>query len=145
MFYTFVADRKLVFVVDAGGRKRLVEFGERDSNNASLFSTTDADVAKAIRRSSMSRRGIIIETTVAQKPEEPRKKAAVAPKPTAQTDAAKTDVTQGDIREYDNFTQAREAISKEFGIAKSTVRNPTALERAAKEHGFSIKYKNAEK
>lgn len=140
MYYSFAADRKLVFVVQASGRKRLVEFGERSDRGVSLFSTTDENVAQAIRRSSMSRRGIIVETTVEQQPEEKKTESSVKnqKEPVSEN-------TQSDVREYDNFTVAREAITKEFGIPKTEVRNPTALERAAKEHGFSIRYKNAEK
>lgn len=139
MYYSFAADRKLVFVVQAGGRKRLVEFGERGDNGVSLFTTTDENVAQAIRRSSMSRRGIIVETTVEQKPETRPEAAVKTPEKPVEKPA------EGNVREYDNFTVAREAITREFSIPKSEVRNPTALDRAAKEHGFSIIYKNAEK
>lgn len=140
MYYSFAADRKLIFVVQSSGRKRLVEFGERSDSGVSLFTTTDENVAQAIRRSSMSRRGIIVETTVEQQPEEKKPKETVQAKKEPVADKA-----QGEIREYDNFTLAREAITKEFNIPKAEVRNPTSLERAAKEHGFSIRYKNAEK
>lgn len=143
MEYTFAAERKLVFVVQCGGRNRLVEFGDRNISGASVFITTDPNVAQAIRRSSLSRRGVIVETT---KPQEP------APEKASQTNTNTTQKTQSpqepaspEVRPYENFTLAREAIIKEFGLKKSEVRNPTALARVAQEHGFTIKYLNAEK
>lgn len=146
MVYTFAAERKLVFVVQTGGHNRLVEFGDRNQNGTSVFATTDANVAAAVRRSSLYRRGVIIETT--------REPEPAAPSPSPGTSAfpgtSGSSVTSGssaspEVREYDNFTVAREAIVKEFGIKKSEVRNPTALARVAQEHGFNIKYLNAER
>ena len=37
-----------------------------------------------------------------------------------------------------------EAICKEFGIPKTKVRTPAALEKLAKDNGFVIKYNNAQ-
>ena len=130
----------MIFVVQCGGRNRLVEFGERNANGVANFNTTDPAVAAAIRKSSLSRRGAITETTKYPDPEaqtpkkEVKKQAPIADKAIAPT-----------VREYENFTLAREAITKEFGLKKSEVRNPTALGRVAQEHGFTIKYLNAEK
>ncbi len=182
MEYTFAADRKVAFIIQAGGRRKLVEFGDRNDQGVSSFFTTDPIVARAIRRHSLSRRGAIIETTVGQE-EEPAVETA-KPQPAVRTVAAvkgvgarvqrpsarptgrvatskKKPVTpavkktqavtdavagnSGEVREYANYTVAREAICKEFSIKKSDVRNPTALARVAKEHGFSIRYLNAEK
>lgn len=140
MTYTFAAERRVIFVVQCGGRNRLVEFGERNANGVANFNTTDPAVAAAIRKSSLSRRGAITETTKYPEPEaqlpkkEEKKQAPVADKASTPT-----------VREYENFTLAREAITKEFGLKKSEVRNPTALARVAQDHGFTIKYLNAEK
>lgn len=140
MNYTFAAERKLIFVVQTGGRKRLVEFGDRNENGASVFVTTDEAVAIAVRKSSMSRRGVIVETTKKPEPVQAAK--------TVKNDQVKPAVQESPamaVREYANFTLAREAIIKEFSLKKSEVRNPTALARVAQERGFSIKYTNAEK
>ena len=139
MEYLFAAERKLVFVVQAGGVKRLVEFGDRNENGVSAYSTTNAAIAQAIRRSSLSRRGVIKESTKYPDPETQPSAPVKAAEKKPQKPAAPT------VREYENFTLAREAIIKEFGLKKSEVRNPTALARVATEHGFSIKYLNAEK
>lgn len=142
MTYTFAADRRVIFVVQCGGRNRLVEFGERNENGVSAFSTTDAAVAAAIRKSSLSRRGAITDTTKYPEPgtQAPMKKEEKK----KQAQEAGT-ASAPEVREFDNFTLAREAITKEFGLKKSEVRNPTALARVAQEHGFTIKYLNAEK
>lgn len=139
MEFTFAAERKLVFVIQAGGRNRLVEFGDRNENGVSVFSTTDAAVAQAVRRSSLSRRGVIAETTKYPDPEPVTEKPVKAAEKKVEKPAGTP------VREYENFTLARESITKEFGLKKSEVRNPTALARVASEHGFSIKYLNAEK
>lgn len=140
MEYTFSAERKLVFIVQSGGRKRLVEFGDRNENGVAVFKTTDAGVAQAVRRSSMSRRGVITESTKFVEP------APQPKKPEGEKVAEKQqDPAAVPVREYGNFTLAREAICKEFSLKKSEVRNPTALANVAKQYGFSIKYLNAEK
>ena len=181
MDYTFVADRKVAFIVQAGGRRKLIEFGDRNENGVSSFFTTDAKVAQAVRKHSLSRRGAIVETTrhleeepvqefvkpqpavrtvalvkgVGAKPVHsirPTGKISLRPKAPAKPSPKKTQAvsdavggTSGEVREYANYTVAREAICKEFSVPKSKVRNPTALAQVAKEHGFSIKYLNAEK
>lgn len=141
MVYTFAAERKLVFVVQTGGHNRLVEFGDRNQNGTSVFMTTDPGVAQAVRRNSLYRRGVIQETT--KEPEPQPVSASKTVKSTEKTAPAADGSPE--VREYDNFTVAREAIVKEFGIKKSEVRNPTALARVAGERGFSIKYLNAER
>lgn len=139
MEYTFAAERKVVLFIQAGGRNRLVEFGERNDCGVSTFFTTDDAVAHAIRRHSLSRRGVIVETT---KPQAPKvapvetKKATIAPKVPTENGIP--------VRAYDNYTLAREAICKEFGIAKNKVRKPETLEKIAREKGFAIKYNNAQ-
>lgn len=140
MEYTFAAERKVVLTVQAGGRNRLVEFGERNEAGVSTFFTTNDAVAQAIRRHSLSRRGVIVETTKPQEPApEKAKKATAAPqKPEEKT----SDGTP--VRAFDNYSVARETITKELGIPKTKVRNPAALEKIAKENGFIIKYNNAQ-
>ena len=146
----------------AGGVRRLVEFGDRNLNGASSFLTSDAKVAQAIRRHSMSRRGIIIETTPNQKDDpvveeakpQPRTlgvvKGVVKPAATQtrklvakKTDAKNTQPHQepaGKVREFANFSVAKSAISKEFGIPKTKIKTASALDKFASENGFSIKY-----
>ena len=157
MYYTFSAERKVAFTIMAGGIRRLVEFGDRNVNGASSFMTHDPKVAMAIRKHSMSRRGVIVETTPEQK-EEP---VAEAPKPQPRTlgtvkgvtpnpstikpkpvQTVKPAVTKpaakaaaikdepeptGEVREYANFTVAKDAIAKEFQVPKTKLLKPTAL------------------
>lgn len=146
MDYKFSAERKLVFTVRVGGRNILVEFGDRNSGGRSVFATADANLAHAIRRTSLSRRGVIIETTPVQQADttqEPVTPTASPVSPTSPASPIAPTSPGSSVRSYDNFTLAREAIVKEFGIKKSEVRNPTALARFAQEKGFTIRYNNA--
>lgn len=138
MDYTFAAERKVVLTVQAGGRNRLVEFGERNDCGVATFFTTDDAVAHAIRRHSLSRRGVIVETTKPQQEPTPKKTVLSANKPKVPTENSIP------VRAFDNYTLAREAICKEFGIAKNKVRKPETLEKIAREKGFVIKYNNAQ-
>ena len=122
-----------------------MSFGNRNQTGVSVFMTTDEKVAKAIRRHSLCRRGVIEETTPKQEPavtvvKPPQTVQEPADIPAKQPTGDTTEVEAVE-REYDNYTVARESICKEFGIKKEKVRNPTALARAAKEHGIIIKYK----
>ena len=165
----------------------MVQFGDPNSNGVSTFTTKDPKVANAIRKNSLSRRGIICESSEsAGKELETEKKVKKTAKVTELVDEASAlrqhteqEAAQGEQtdtqeqydtaeatteapaetadegaetadeggekapeeREYDNYTIAREAICKEFGINKSTVRNPTALAKVAQEHGIIITYK----
>lgn len=141
MEYNFSAERKLVFIVSVAGRNLLVEFGDRNSGGRSSFTTTDGKVAQAIRRTSLARRGVIVETTPTV--DIPPASSNHPSSPKIPTSPNNPD-SPSSSREYDNFTLAREAIIKEFGIKKSEVRNPTALARFALSKGIIIKYKNAE-
>ena len=154
MNYTFVSKRQLSFIISVGGRNMQISFGSRNDAGVAAFMTTDERVARVIRRHSLSRRGIIEETTkpeiLAAKPQgtEPGKPQgtvqSAADATRAGADSGKnTAEMHGQQREYDNYTVAREAICKEFGIKKTDVRNPAALEQVAKEHGINIIYKNA--
>ena len=155
MYFTFASDRKLLFIITAGGRNKLVQFGDPNSNGVSTFTTEDPKVAHAIRKNSLSRRGIIRETSdnPGEEMEAEKKKVTVAKpvetvarrqqtgKPAEQETAEAAAPKESEERTYDNYTIARETICKEFGINKSAVRNPTALAQIAQEHGIIIKYK----
>ena len=161
MEFSFAADRKLVFFVQAGGLRRCVEFGDRNDAGASVFMTSDAKAAMAIRKHPLTRRGVIRETTPASVIDESLK-ASVESKIYNVRESNKNrgkktsrkasdtpaepvaDTGSDNVREYDNFSVAKEAICREFGIQKKDLRNPAALDKVAKENGFTIRYKNAE-
>ena len=121
----------------------MVQFGDPNSNGVSTFTTKAPKVANAIRKNSLSRRGIICESSEsAGKELETEKKVKNVAMPTKETEKADEGGEKTpEEREYDNYTVARESICKELGINKGTVRNPEALARVAKEHGIIIKYK----
>lgn len=155
MEYTFAAQRQLSFIVSVGGRNRLVSFGNRNQAGVAIFMTSDEKVANVIRRHSLSRRGVIQETTpkTAAEAKPAEKQAEVATPKDRVTTSTKEKVkepgtTKGATassepkeRTFDNYTVARETICKELGIKKSEVRNPNTLAQVAKEHGIIIKYK----
>lgn len=158
MEFTFAAQRQLSFIVSVGGRNRLVAFGNRNQAGVAIFMTSDEKVANVIRRHSLSRRGVIQETTVKRVENNGEDAAKVhgAPKPavkttgtvakaapTAAKPAPKPVSTDAEPKErtFDNYTVARETICKELGIKKGDVRNPNTLAQVAKEHGIIIKYK----
>jgi len=163
MKYVFAAERKLVFPVAAGGIKRLVEFSDRNSQGASVFQTDDANIAKAITNTSLARRGVISvvscppeEEDKAQSPVVPKSEIANKPSNRLRRKANKADLKEQEpdkspktaiqnekVREYANFTLAKEAISKEFGIDKNIIKNPIVLARIAKDNGILIKYQDA--
>ena len=138
MDFSFAAERKVVLTVQAGGRNRLVEFGERNLNGVSCYLTTDAIIANSIRRHSLSRRGVIVETTPPQQQE-----PLPEPKRVAKTDTQPKAADGTPIRTFDNFSVAKETITKELGIPRNKVRTPATLEKLARENGFTIKYNNA--
>jgi len=145
MRYTFASERKLTFIISAGGVNRLVDFGFANENNVSTFATNDPKVAQAIRKNALSRRGIIKETTKEEPVAEAQGVKKQEPKADETTQKAEP-VTAKEpaslqVREFDNYTVAREALCKEFSVNKNLVRNPTALAKVASEHGITIKYK----
>lgn len=166
MNFIFASRRQLSFIITVGARNLLVNFGARNIAGVSVYMTQDENVAKVLRRHSLTRRGIIEEATQGvSKEEEPKKAAgdgenaaemhestekpdidatgAVEVDPDGEPSGTEAGTTGAEPkeREYDNYTVARESICKEFNIKKADVRNPTALARVAQEHGIIIKYK----
>ena len=137
--YTFAASRQFFFNVPYQGRSRLIQFGDRNQAGVSVFLTDDPELAEAIRKNSLFTRGAITEET----PEGEKKKTTPEKKKIATPEGGKkepaTDVSKKMV--FTNFTQAREHLCKQFKIARSKVRNPTALARFAEEKNITIVYK----
>lgn len=82
MNFIFASRRQLSFIITVGARNLLVNFGARNIAGVSVYMTQDENVAKVLRRHSLTRRGIIEEATQGvNNNEEPKKAAAVAMKP----------------------------------------------------------------
>lgn len=147
MNYKFASSRKVSFIVQADGQNWLVQFGDPNQSGVCAFMTSNKNVAHAVRRHAMSRRGVIKEVTDETAEAAPQTTTKTAPVKADETTKAKavepgtTEQAAVDEREYDNYTVAREALCKEFDVNKSSVRNPEALSQLAKEHGIIIKYK----
>jgi len=151
MVYTFAAGRQLIFYVKVGGRTRLVQFGERNNFGGSQFLTQDENIANAIRQTSMFKRGVIMEATVKPKEENITPKHSLTPNPSPKGEGSiKTELGGAryevrkepakNVLEVDNFTQAKEALSKKLGIDKKNMKTPAQLSKIAKENGIAIKY-----
>nr|WP_298672896.1 hypothetical protein [uncultured Prevotella sp.] len=138
--YTFAASRQFFFNVPYQGRSRLIQFGDRNQAGVSVFLTDDPKLAEAIRKNSLFTRGAITEET----PEGEKKKMATPKeKKIATSEGGKKELAPdvGKKMVFTNFTQAREHLCKQFKIARSKVRNPTALSRFAEEKNITIVYK----
>lgn len=137
--YEFAADRQFIFSVEVDGRTRLVTFGERNQFGTSLFQTEDGKVAESIRKTGLFRRGVIKEThlqaTTHPVPPEGRETDSGT---SAGTGAEA--VVKVETKMFANFTQAREWLSKTYGLAKGSLRTPAAVQKAAEEHGIQIGY-----
>lgn len=133
-----------------------MRFEERNSFGASNFTTTDAKVAEAIRRHTMTQRGVIRETT--QPEEKKQKPAKAAPQSTTPPDAGEQAPdaggetggeqtppeeagNDGNVINADNFTLAKEAVMKRFGVEADAVKTPILLNQFCKERGITVHYK----
>ena len=163
MKYVFAAERKVVFFINARGTRYVVEFSDRNREGGSSYFTNDAAVARAIRKTSLYKRGAIVQVEGPTEEEEEAARRLMAPKrqpiaevwqgkPKQKRNAARNNAPEttapaekpGEkVMEFQNITFAREAISKELGIPKSKLRTQAALDKAARDNGIVIKYVTA--
>ncbi len=125
--YEFVAERQLIFHTEVGGIPRLIEFEEHTGNNMSLFQTQEDEVAAAIRRTAMFKRGWITETT----------KAPTSMRESANIDE-ETEEREEEEKTFSNITQAKDWVSRSWSIPKRALRKPEQIIKAAEEHGVRI-------
>lgn len=149
--YTFSAERQLIFYINVGGQLRLVRFGERNAFGGSVFSTTRALSAEAIRKTALFKRGIIKEVTSLPQPApavkdpsasaSPAVKGAVkqtaAPKKETKTAA---DETKAELLKAKNYTQARSLLAKKLGINYRDIKSPDQLNQLANDAGVVVEY-----
>ncbi len=158
VIYRFAAQRQFIFSVAVEGRIHLIRFGERNQFGTSVFNTKDEKIAAAIRNNDLFKRGSIaeapkevIETTIkakgktAQKPTKtPQAKQAdeeLDIKKLTKPGAAKKPAEDDHTKTFKNITQAKEYLSKTFGIPKTKLKTPALVEQAAKDNGITIVYK----
>lgn len=145
--YEFAAQSQYIFHTDIGGIQYLVQFGFRNGSGSSVFRTKDAKVAEAIRKTSMFKRGAIVETTVWPKKADALKGAAQNGDTTHGSSAQNTAGIPGEdageepkmeVKVFANITQAKDFVSKEYGIAKRLLKKPEQVIEEAKKHGVKI-------
>ena len=152
--YIFSANRQLMFYVGIGGQSRLVQFGSRNVNGTSLFQTSDDNVAEAIRKHSLFKRGAITEferEKTVKKPAKPVLRYNPIVQEPVNT-VKKPEVTVIDdneeygqpvgteVIEAKNFTQAKSMLAKRLNIKYNDIKNPGMLVQLAKDAGITIKY-----
>jgi len=154
VIYRFASQRQFIFSVPVGGRPHLIRFGERNQFGTSVFSTQDPKIAEAIRHNDLFKRGAIAEAPREEiKTPKPTKGKATkptkaAPKPDEQIDINTLTTPKEEPKPDDNtkifknITQAKEYLSKTFGIPKTKLKTPALIEEAAKANGIQIVYKN---
>lgn len=141
--YEFAAESQYIFHTEVDGIQYLVQFGFKSGNGSSVFSTHNAKIAEAIRKTSMFKRGAIVETTIWPKKDDALKGTAqngAAPieTPTEQSTATADDEPKMEVKVFANITQAKDFVSKEYGIAKRLLKKPEQVIEEAKKHGVKI-------
>ena len=157
MTYAFAAESQYIFHTEIDGIQYLVQFGFRNGNGSSVFQTQNAKVAEAIRRTSMFKRGAIVETTVWPKKDDALKGAAQngSTKDTKDTKGGARDDSEApagnadeepkmEVKVFANITQAKEFVSKEYGVAKRLLKKPEQVIEEAKKHGVKIEIERVE-
>lgn len=127
MKYDFLAKSMLIFTVTlASGLIKSIEF-EPCGNGSFSFSTTDPNVAVAIRRHPLIKQGRIIDTS--EIAEENHLVEAEKPKDDA-----------GDILAFENITKAKNYLKQNFGVKVGNLRKPDDVMRCALKHGVRMKF-----
>lgn len=124
--YEFIAQSMLIFaVVLPSGLKKNIEF-ERCSDRVYSYMTSDKDVAMAIRRHPLTKKGRIVDKS---QPEENRPKEVEEEK--------KVDES---ILHFDNITKAKNYLRKTFEVDVRKLKSPESVKEKAKELGVIIDF-----
>lgn len=116
----------LIFAVNLpSGLKKNVEF-DRCSNRVYRFTTTDPDVATAIKRHSLTKKGRIVDKSLSE--EEQVNKVE------------KEMVDDENIMRFDNITKAKNYLKKTYGVSTTGLKSPESVKKKAKEFGLEIDF-----
>lgn len=127
MKYDFLAHSMLIFTVTlASGLIKSIEF-ESCGNGSFSFSTTDPNVAVAIRRHPLVKKGRIIDNSDVT--EEHHLVESEKPK----------DEDKG-ILVFENITKAKNYLKQNFGVKVGNLKKPEDVMRCALEHGVKMKF-----
>lgn len=128
MSYEFIANSMFIFTVTlASGLVRDIEF-DAGENGVFSYSTQEKEVADAIRRHPLVKRGCIIVKSEPQ----PRQELA-------QVDELGEEQDSGALV-FDNITKARNYLVKTYGVDAKTLKTPASLMDCAKANGIKIKF-----
>lgn len=116
----------LIFAVNLpSGLKKNVAF-DRCSDRVYRFTTTDPDVAMAIKRHPLTKKGRIVDQSL---PEEEQ--------------ANKVEKKMADdenIMRFDNITKAKNYLKKTYGVSTTGLKSPESVKEKAKEFGLVIDF-----
>lgn len=125
MSYEFLAQSMLIFTVTLkSGLIKNVEFDECGPG-AYSYTTDNSEVAEAIRRHTLTKQGVIIDTSV---PEEEQQ---------AKVDEEKCD---DNSIHFDNITKAKTYLAKTYGVDTRKLKTPDSVKDKAKELGIEIDF-----
>lgn len=126
MNYEFLAESMLIFTVSLpSGLKKNVEF-DRCGDKTYRFITSDHDVAMAIKRHSLTKKGRIIDKSL---PEEEQ--------------VAKVEKENEEDKEtihFDNITKAKNYLKKTYNVSTTNLKSPESVKAKAKELGVKIDF-----
>lgn len=124
--YEFLAQSMLIFSVTlSSGLIKNIEF-ERCSDRVYSFMTSDKEVAMAIKRHPLTKKGRIIDKSL---PEEEQ-----VTKVEEKREADK------DILHFDNITKAKNYLRKTFEVETRNLKTPESVKAKAKELGVTIDF-----
>lgn len=124
--YEFIAQSMLIFaVVLPSGLKKNIEF-ERCSDRVYSYMTSDKDVAMAIRRHPLTKKGRIVDKS---QPEEDQSKEVEEEKK----------VDEHTLH-FDNITKAKNYLRKTFEVDVRKLKSPESVKEKAKELGVIIDF-----
>ncbi len=126
MIYEFVAQSMLIFTVTlASGLVKDIEFDEI-GRGVFGFSTSQKDVADAIRRHPLVRNGRIVDKS---QPEEEQ----IAK-------VEKNEEQEKNVLRFDNITKAKNYLAKTFGVDTRKLKSPQSVKDEAKKNGIEIDF-----
>ena len=125
--YRFLANSMLIFVVNlTSGLIKNVEF-ESCSPGVYSFMTDNKEVAEAIRRHPLTRKGLITDVS----------------EPSEQTDKVEApgkEVKDENVLHFDNITKAKTYLQKTFKVEVRKLKSPDSVKEKAKELGVLIDF-----
>lgn len=126
MSYEFLAESMLIFAVNLpSGLKKNVAF-DRCSDRVYRFTTTDPDVAMAIKRHPLTKKGRIVDQSLPEEEQVNKVEKKMA--------------DDENIMRFDNITKAKNYLKRTYGVSTTNLKSPESVRNKAKEFGLKIDF-----